>query len=344
MPMKTGYDGSKVYLSLAGSGDPWSSLTSLRKRILRELHDTPDLIEIASLLQMDTVDLQAEIKPMQEASLIFESDGGFRPSFLVADEVESKIVFDHACTFSSNLADIIQDNYEEIKKAYEYLELRTKYGFDDIALFLVGGRILDIKLLEKLSEGNRVMPPAPSRPSPNRPDARYYFFMVEGTPVQLGAYGQDDSTMPWPSWHFITFGQNLIDGHANPNRRQLEERYANLIESGTWKSAEEVGNVLGIPIIGPSDSAKWEDIASLYAEQLCQCFEGHADSIKSLHNDLKSGEYAPHSLGEFFCWYAHIAYACAIEKLEDRGVLPIPPSRFQATIWHRARENEGMLS
>ncbi len=342
--MKKRYDGSKVYLSLAGSGDPWSSLTSLRKQILRELHDTPDLEELASTLDMDVASLRSEISPMQEASLIFEHDGYFRPSFLVADESESQHVYEHAYSLSSNLADIIETHYDKIRNSYQNLDLVKVLDFDDIALFLVGGRILDIKLLEKLSNGDRVMPPAPPRPSPERPDARYYFFMVEGDPVQLGGFGEDDSTMPWPQWHFITFGQNLINGKVNPQRMDLERRYSELIASGTAQTAEQVASALGIPLIGSADSEKWEITADTYAELLCQCIEEHVDSIRLLHTELKSGRYAPNSIGEFFCWYVHILYASAIEKLEERGTLCIPPSRFQAAVWYREQENEGMLS
>ena len=120
--MKKEYDGSKVYLSLAGSGDPWSSLTQLRKRILRELHDTPDIIELASLMQMEIDDLKAEIQPLIDSSLVFESDEGFRPSFLVADDMESKLVYDQACEFGKRLADTISENYEGIKSAYHTLK------------------------------------------------------------------------------------------------------------------------------------------------------------------------------------------------------------------------------
>ena len=338
------YDGSRVYLSLAGSGDPWSSLTKLRKRILRELHYTPDMNELASILEMTPDNLKAEIQPMIESSLVHESKDGFRPSFLVTDEVETQTVFDHACEFSKYLVEKTEVQLQNIRNSYQKLDLSKSINFEDVALFLVGGRILDIKLLEKLTRGNRVMPPAPPRPSPNRPDAHYYFFMVEGDSVHLGGFGQDDSNMPWEKWHFITFGQNIIDGITNPKRRELEERYAELIESGMARSPIEIGKTLNIPIVTLSDSNKWEMLADDMAEILCQSYEEHLDSIKTLHSELKSGQYAPHSYGEFFCWYAHIAYASAIEILEEKGTITIPPSRFQAAIWCRERENEGMLS
>jgi len=58
---------------------------------------------------------------------------------------------------------------------------------------------------------------------------------------------------------------------------------------------------------------------------------------------IKSGEYAPHSLGEFVCWYAHIAYCSAIDNLESTEVIRIPQARYQAAIWYREQEREGLL-
>ncbi len=337
------YDGNKVHLSLAGSGDPWSSLTRLRKRILRELHYLSNISSLESLLEMSHDSLMAEIQPMIETSLVFEVDDTMKPSFLVTDESETNMVYNHARAFSRKLADIIEENIEDIKASYEDLEISIEYDFDKVALFFVGGRILDIKLFEKLSRNNRVMPPAPARPSPTRPDAYYYFFMVEGDPVQLGAYGQDDTNMPWPNWYFITFGQNIINGQANSERKEMDDRYSALIVSGKIDAAEEIAEELGIPFVGPSDSAKWEVFSDKIAEQLCKCYEENEKDIKALHSELAAGKYAPHSLGEFFCWYAHIAYACAIELLEEREVIKIPSSRFQAAIWYREREREGLL-
>ncbi len=338
------YDGSRIYLSLAGSGDPWSSLSKLRKRILRELHDAPDVGNLASILDKTPDELEAEIHPMMAASLVHETDGGFRPSFLVTDESETQRVFAHASDFSKALVDTTEAKLSWIKSEYEKLEINQEHGFEEVSLFFLGGRILDIKLLEKLTGHNRVMPPAPARPSPSRPDAHYYFYMVEGDPKNLGGWGQDDSRMPWDGWYFITFGQNVVDGEYNPHRRSLEKQYEELIESGKADTPEFVGASLGIPVVSLSDSNMWENTADLLAEELCGCYEESVESIRALHKGLRSGTYAPHSIGEFFCWYAHIAYANAIELMEERGTLDIPDSRLQSAIWCRERENEGLLA
>ena len=112
------YDGSRVHLSLAGSGDPWSTLTKLRKRILRELHDQPDLDSLADILGMKPANLIDEIRPMMDASLVHEMKGSYHPSFLVTDEVETQKVYDHACTFSQNLANVIAMDFDEIRDAF----------------------------------------------------------------------------------------------------------------------------------------------------------------------------------------------------------------------------------
>ena len=188
------------------------------------------------------------------------------------------------------------------------------------------------------------MPPAPARPSPNQPNAHYYFYMVEGDPINLGGWGQDDSNMPWHNWYFMTFGQNLIDGEYNPNRRALEKQYEELIESETANTPQEVGTTLDIPVVSLSDSNMWEKTADFLAEELCRCYVESEEHIKALHRDLRSGKYAPHSIGEFFCWYAHIAYASAIEIMEERNMLDIPLYRFQSAIWCREKNHEGLLA
>ncbi|MDF1538748.1 MAG: hypothetical protein P1Q69_07585 [Candidatus Thorarchaeota archaeon] len=144
MADRTPYNGDKVHLSLAGSGNPWSSLTQLRKRILRELHDSPDISELALLLGIKSEDLMLELRPLMDASLVFKSNGHFRPSFLVTNSVETQTVYNHACEFSKILAEKTEENMEYIKTSYQNLELSRTYEFDELAFMFVGGRILDI--------------------------------------------------------------------------------------------------------------------------------------------------------------------------------------------------------
>jgi len=336
-------DFNRIHFSLAGSGNPWRALTRTRVRILRKLHDGAELSEVASQLDLTSEELNTEIHPLLDASLVFESNGQFMPSFLIVDEDETQLVYNHASTFSKNLADIIDANFEDIEKSFKHLELSKDYTFEDLAFLFVGGRIIDIKFLDKLSAGGRIMPPAPPRPSSDKPDAHYYFWMIEGEKKHLGEYGLEDINMPWPSWYYFSFGQNLISGSPNKDRGKMETRYKELVESGTIKNPETLGRSLGIPIVSSTDSKKWAETADEQADLLSLCFEEHEKSIKALHTDLKAGEYSPYSLGEFYCWYAHIAYSVAIDILESKGIIHVPMERFQSALWYKEREREGVL-
>ena len=329
---------------MAGSGNPWSAFTKYRKRILRELHDCPNLDELATYLETTPDNLRSEIQPLKEASLVSETEGLYRPDFLVTDDIETQRVFNHACDFGLLLADTTESRLKDLKDAYKKLSLNNQHDFEELAFLLVGGRILDIKLIEKLTEGKRIMPPAPPRPSHERPDAHYYFYMVEGEPEHLGKYGLEDMDLPWKSWHYFSFGQNLINGSSNFDREQVEERCKEIMHSSSVNGPESLARDLGIPLVSPTDSRIWAVASNTLAERLHQCYQESEGSIKALHTTIKSGEYAPHSLGEFFCWYAHIAYCSAIDILESKGVLRIPQTRFQSAIWYREQEREGLLT
>ena len=337
-------DFSRVHFSLAGSGDPWSSLTKLRVQIMKELLDGTDLSELASELDLTLEKLKVEIQPLQDASLVWESNGKLKPSFLICDFDETQLVYNDACVFSKNLADTLEDHFDDIKDSYRNLDVSKEWDFEKLAFLLVGGCIIDIKLLEKLTTGSRLLPPAPPRPSPERPDAHYYFWMIEGEKKHLGEYGLDDYDLPWPSWRYFSFGQNLINSKPNPDREQMETKYRELVETKSVESPEALGEELGIPIMPPSDSKKFAETSDKYAELLSLSYMEQEQSIFELHSDLKSGKHAPHSFGEFFCWYAHIAYSVAIDTLESNGVLPVPPERFQSAIWYREQDREGLLT
>ena len=338
------FDIQRIHFSLAGSGDPWSSLSRLRARILKELHHGATLADLTSMLNMTLKEVTAEITPLLDTSLVLKSDGQFRPSFLITDYDETQLVYSHASNFSTNLADTLAEHLEDIKDSFRRLDVSKVWDFEDLAFLLIGGRIIDIKLLEKLTTGMRVLPPAPSRPSSKRPDARYYFWMIEGEKKHLGEYGLDDYELPWSSWRYFSFAQNLINGIPNSGREQMEKRCFELVESKTIETPEALGNELSIPIVSPSDSKKFAETSNRVAEHLSICYKEHEHSIKELHTNLKSGVHAPHSFGEFFCWYAHIAYSVAIDILESKGILPIPLERFQSALWYREQDREGLLS
>ncbi|MFW9926081.1 MAG: hypothetical protein ACFFDM_04860 [Candidatus Thorarchaeota archaeon] len=337
-------DFSRIHFSLAGSGDPWGSLTQLRVKLMKGLSHGITPKTLADHLNISYDDVISELQPLQDVNLVVESKGHLRPSFLMTDEVETVSVYDHACDFSTNLADTLEKHYENIKESYKELKVSKEWEFDSLAFLLIGGRIIDIKLLEKLTTGTRLMPPAPPRPSPDRPDAHYYFWMVEGEKKHMGEYGLDDYDLPWQAWRYFSFAQNIIDGVSNRGREEMTNRCFDLVDAGTVEGPESLGRELGIPVIGPHDSMIFARISEEYATLLSKSYQECEQSIRFLHKGLNAGQYAPHSYGEFFCWYAHIAYSVAIDTLESRGVLPIPSKRFQSAIWYRVQEREGLLT
>lgn len=328
---------------MAGSGNPWSAFTRYRKRILRELHDRPDLNELAAHLETNPELLRVELQPLIEASLVSEYQGQYRPTFLITDDVETLRVFEHACEFGLKLADHTEANLANLKDSFTKLDLSSHFEFEDLTFLFIGGRILDIKLLEKLTKGDRIMPPAPPRPSPDRPDAHYYFYMVEGEPEHLGKYGLEDMDLPWKSWHYYSFGLNLIDGSPNLEREKMQARCKEILDSLSIDGPKSLAQELGLPFIHQLDSKIWAKASNSLAERLQQCYRENWDAIKALHLMIKSGEYAPNSLGEFVCWYAHIAYCSAIDRLESTGFIRMPNARYQAGIWYREQEQEGLL-
>ena len=336
-------DFSRIHFSLAGSGNPWSALSRTSVTIMINLNMGVDLETIAVDLTIPQATLDSVIDSLKAVNLVWESDGKLRPSFLMTDEDETLRVYSHAAEIGTKLADTLDANYDDIKSSYNLLEVSNSFDFEDVSFLLLGGRIIDIKLLEKLVTGVRLLPSAPSRPSPDQPDAHYYFWMVEGEKKHLGEYGLNDFDLPWTSWRFYTFAKNLIDGKENPYRSKLETQCLDLVESKIVDTPEDLGKELAIPVVCPDDSIKFAEVSDKYAELLSLVYKENEHSIKKLHSTLKSGLNAPHSFGEFFCWYAHIAYSVAIEILEYRKVLPIPKEKFQAALWYREKDREGLL-
>lgn len=337
------YNRERVHLSLAGSGDPWSVFTSLRKQILRVLHDYPELDHVSRIIGKPEDEIKREIEPLIEASLAYKENNLYRPSFLVTNEKETALVVSQADRIGSYLADKLLDQWETIIADINSLEVMERYHINDIAFFLVGGRLLDIGLLEALSTTTDLMPQAPPRPSPDRPDAHYYFYMVEGEHENLGKYGQDETKLLQTGWYYITFGRNVIDDIPNQPRADLDKKCSEILNTHNNISPDQLGVKLKIPVFNPSDAETWTNAAARYSSELLGVYGDYQKELLDLHSTLKSGEYAPNSIGEFVCWFAHVAYCSAIDTLVSAGVMKIPEHRFQAAIWYREREGEGLL-
>ncbi len=286
-------------------------------------------------------DLLAELNSLHEASLITKSKDSFHPSFLVVDSDETTKVRNHASELGLHLAEIVQSNWNDIESVYSTLSFSEDETFSDMAFMLVGSRLLDIAFLEEIASQRILMPPAPKRPSPDRPDAQYYFWMVEGSKEDLGEYGQNSTDLPIPKWAFLTFAQNIIDGEPNPHRMEISIKYKEIVKQCGHEPLE-IGRELSIPVIDRDDVSKWTKFAKEQASHLHEFCLKNKESIDTLFAMLKVGTYSPQARGEFFCWYAHLLYSGAIDVLERNSFLTIPKSRCSGALWYKIVEREGV--
>ena len=336
------YQKKKINLSMAGSGDPWKALTKKRRYILRALHDGLSLQSLAEAFSLSVEQIISEIKPMQEASLVEELNKSYAPTFFISDRKETEKVFAHSKKTGKTLAKALISRWDKLEQSYSRLSLSRSHSFKELAFMLVGSRILDIGLLGALVKDKSFLVPAPSRPSPERPDARYYFWMVEGELEHLGRYGQDDMTLPQTNWHLLTFGQSWVKGISNFARNALELKYEKIIKSYKGKGPELLAKELNIPLLTKEDSMIWANTAEQFSNILLRKLKEQSATLEQFFNTLKASRYAHDSYGDFICWYVHIAFAWAIDVLQEKDAMTIPSELFSAIILYR-EGSEGVL-
>ena len=332
----------ETYPSMAGSGDPWSYWTVLRRKILRKMHDGLTTFELAQAFNQSTEQILSELQPLQTASLIKPDKGGFKPTFFIADRQETEKVYQHSQSTGRKLSEALLSHWNHLESAYRELSLSQHQNFDELSFMLVGSRILDIGLLGALTRDRTLLTTAPSRPSPERPDARYYFWMVEGELEHLGKYGQNDTDLPWSDWHLLTFGKNWIEGEHNTAREDLERRCAELIESDSVEDPKSLSAELAIPYLSEAESEKWATVSERLSDILLDVLIGCKSEINELYQGLKASTYASDSFGEFFCWYFHLVFAWTIDLIFEKGVITIPTEGFSSIILYK-KGREGVL-
>jgi len=326
------YANSKIILSMAGSGNPWDYFKPSSKLTLRALHDGYSLVEIQRLFQVSEEELWERISLLIDANLVKKENEEYYPTFLIVDEEETKKTFHHAEKIGRIIADELSYGLEELKTEFSKLEISKEHAIDDLSLVLIGSKILDIGLLEVLVKDRTLLRPAPKRPSPERPDAQYYFFMIDGQPEHLGKYGEDSKDLPWENWTFVTFGQNIVKNRNNVPREKLEERCNEVLKKQKLEKPEDLAEELNVLILSREDSLAWRKTAKKVANQIFLKIKEKEKELLQFYNSLKVSRYSNNSLGEFMCWYIHIAYACAIDFLVEEKAIFIPDEKFGSLI------------
>ncbi|NHJ47518.1 MAG: hypothetical protein FK733_07010 [Asgard group archaeon] len=326
------YSKSRISLSMAGSGNPWDYFIESSKLTLRSLHDGYSLKEIQEMLEITKEELLKRINLLISASLIRKENEKYTPTFLIVDEEETKQTVTHSKKIGRIIADEFKTHLNEIIIEYEKLDISQIHLFDDLSFLLVGSKILDIALLEELAKDKTLLIPAPKRPSPKRPDAQYYFFMVEGPVESLGQYGEDSKDLPFENWNFVTFGKNIINGKYNEPRGKVEKKCDELRENNKLSNPEEYAISLKVPFLSKKDSIKWREFCNKIANRILIKIKEYKEELLKFYSELKTSKYADDSFGEFFCWYFHLAYAWAIDFLTDEKVIKMPPEKYSAIV------------
>jgi len=337
------YKDKKIYCSMAGSGDPWSAITGPRRPILLAMHDGLNIERLAEVFNMSVEQMISEIKPLQESNLVRRVNNSYKPCFFVANLGETKKVYSHSKSTGRMLAEALLTEWDKLERSFSELSFSKSYSLKEQGFMFVGARILDIGVLGALVRDKDLLTTAPSRPSPERPDGQYYFWMVEGEPEHLGKYGQEDTDLSWTNWHFLNFGQSVINGKLNLKRRFFEYKSAEIIKSNRSESPELLAKELNVPFLNKKDSMSWDEVSRSVSSELLKILKDKSSDFKKFYDTLKASEYTNNSFGEFFCWYYHLAFAWAIEALEEEGAIVIPPEGYSAIVLYREGQ-EGLLS
>jgi hypothetical protein len=330
-------------LSMAGSGNPWSYFQPSSKLTLRALHDGYSLPDIQKLLHVSEKELLEKVNRLIDASLVKRENGKYHPTFLIVDKEETTKTFQHSERTGRMIADELAKNSERLRRKFSELDISRAHSIDDLSLVLIGSKILDIGLLEALVKDRALLRPAPKRPSPDRPDARYYFFMIDGRPEHAGRYGENSIDLPWEKWTFVTFGQNIVDDMENIPRKQLEARCNEALKKKETENPKELADALNVPLLSREDSLAWKKTSIAMADQILIRVKKRERDLTQFYQNLKASRYASNSLGEFVCWYIHIAYAWAIDSLVEEGIISMPDGKFGSLIIY-TEAPEGLLA
>lgn len=337
------YQKKKIYCSMAGSGDPWSALTKPRRPILLAMHDGLNIERLAEVFDMSVEQMISEIKPLLESNLVKAVDNKVMPNFFVANLSETKKVYSHSKTTGKLLAEALVKEWDKLERSFSELSISKFHSLKEQGFMFIGARILDIGVLGALVRDKSLLTTVPSRPSPERPHAQYYFWMVEGEPEHLGKFGQDDTDLSRENWHLLNFGQSVIDGKLNLKRRFFENRIAATLKSIRSESPELLAKKLDVPFLDKKDSERWEEVSRSVSSGLLKILKINSSGFIKFYDTLRASEYTNNSFGEFFCWYYHLAFAWAIETLKDEGAIVIPPDGYSAIVMYREGP-EGLLS
>jgi len=335
----TVYPPDRLHAIMAGSGNPFGVMTPMAKRLIRALHDGMDVASAAQRLEISEREAHEILDKLEEVSLIEKRGDTVALRFFVASETEVASCLKLAHDVGRLLADHLLGQWSELRKLYDRMAISRDAPLESRSFLLVGDFILDVGLLEALARDANLMPAAPHRPSLDSPDARYYFWMIEGAHDQLGRYGQRSIDLPWPASQHVSFGEYWIDGEPNTSRNQLYRTIKRMLDEKQVSSPEELSQSVGSLFIGEADSQLWWDNTREAADGLVSVYRSQESRLREFYLQTVASSSPGTSFAEFFCWFDHVAYAAAIDSLEEADVLTIPDSRYVAAVMYPGESN-----
>ncbi len=337
------YEGKKIFCSMAGSGDPWSALTKDKRGLVLAMHDGNTLQQLSELFNKTEDQIKADIEPLLGHNLVKLEEGIYKPDFFISGIDETEKVLLHSKATGEELAEELMKYSDILERSFSELSISGSHTLKDQGFMLIGSRLLDMGVIGSLVRDGTLLKTPPSRPSPGRTDARYYFWMVEGEPHQLGKYGQEDTDLSWYNWHLLDFGASYLNGVINYSRKFFENTSSKILEAGDLKNPAELAERLKIPFFTKDDSGKWEKTVREISDKLQLNLKGKREEFRTFYSTLKSSGYTNNSFSEFFCWYYHLTYARAIDVLSEKGFIVIPAEGHRAAVMY-FEGSEGLLT
>jgi hypothetical protein len=121
------------------------------------------------------------------------------------------------------------------------------------------------------------------------------------------------------------------------------EKVEDIYETDTSNSPNELANILKIPFLNKEDSKNWESFSNLISYQLLDVLKENDNKIKTIYGSIRSSEYSNRTYNDFYCWFYHITFAWAIDKLVSQEFIDMPKERYSSIIMYK-EELDGVLS
>ncbi len=325
----------------------------LPKIVMLGLHrfQTPD--DIAKATGIDLLDINAALESLTQAGLAAARNYRIEPQLLLIEPNELAAIDEAAQVIAGMLINELLSSWPTLEEAYNRLSLAQQIPFKEFAFSLVGGNLLETRLVAALqSDGSLVTPPETTA------SGVYYGYLIASSDLSAaGRYGVRSHVQD--ARQFLSFG-DLTNGAAREARyrealmkvyRTLgkDKFYAEFLplqmagSAGAAQAAAAAPDValaaasfsFQAPVLTAEDIAQWRATAELaLAQKMAAAIAGKRQELLDKFNKLHAHNYAP--LGHFIVLALRRARDQALDHLIEQGKVARPPDNIQFWIWRPA--------